>query len=118
MNWNELNSNADLDQIKRISSDHPVIIYKHSTRCSISSMALNRLERSWNNQELPAHSLYFLDLIRYRELSNNIEIAFGVRHESPQILVISDGKCVHHSSHMGISYKEIREIVQGAALVG
>lgn len=82
----------------------PVVIFKHSTRCSISSMAKNRMER---DNEPEGIAFYYLDLIRYRGLSNKIAEVFGVYHESPQVLVIRDGKCVYDESHGSISMDEI-----------
>lgn len=73
-------------------------IIKHSTRCNISSMALNRLEGVAN----PAFPIYYLDLLRYRNISNWIAEYFQVEHESPQLLLIKDGKCCASASHTAI----------------
>lgn len=110
MNWNQLTSKDQIDQIKTSSNNQPALIFKHSTRCSISSMAENRLERSWNKEEIPSMDLYHLDLIQHREISDYIATTFGVAHESPQVLIISDGECIYHNSHMGISYHEIKRV--------
>lgn len=111
MNWEKLNEADQLDEIKKVSSEHPVVIFKHSTRCSISSTALSRLERSWNNDEMKEVKAYFLDLLNHRDISSEIAEEFGVKHESPQLLVIKDGKCIYHSNHMGISYSEVTKQV-------
>lgn len=71
-------------------------------------MALNRLERSWKTSEI-AISTYLLDLISYRELSSQIEKEFGVYHESPQLILIKNGKAVYDASHMAISYNDIKQ---------
>ncbi len=107
MNWNPITSPAHLEQLIEVSHQKQVIIFKHSTRCSVSSMALNRLERSWNASEMEAVTPYFLDLIAHRSLSNQIASTFGVEHESPQVLVIEKGDCIYHASHMGINYQEL-----------
>ncbi|MFY0627950.1 MAG: bacillithiol system redox-active protein YtxJ [Reichenbachiella sp.] len=112
MNWKELESNTQLQDIKKESAQQPVLIFKHSTRCSVSSMALNRLERSWNPEELEGLKIYYLDLIQHRDISNQIAHDFDVPHESPQVLIISDEKCVYHNSHMGISYHEVKRIFE------
>ncbi len=112
MNWKELTDISQLQNLKSESTHQPVLIFKHSTRCSVSSMALNRLERSWNPQELEGLEIYFLDLIRHRDISNQIAEEFNVPHESPQILIISDEKCVYNNSHMGISYHEVKRIFE------
>lgn len=109
MNWIALNSEAQIAAIKNLSVNKPQVIFKHSTRCSISSVAKSRLERG----EAPSNAdFYYLDLIAYRSLSNQIAEQFGVYHESPQILVIKNRECVYDESHSGISLDEIAEQVQ------
>ena len=71
-------------------------------------MALNRLERAWKNNEMPINA-YLLDLISYREVSSQIEKLFGLYHESPQVLLIKDGKAIYDASHMAISYDAIKQ---------
>ncbi|MEZ4740193.1 MAG: bacillithiol system redox-active protein YtxJ [Flavobacteriales bacterium] len=95
---------AQLDSIDAASHEKPVLILKHSTRCSISSAALSRLERAWTDSDSATHTVYFLDLLRYREVSNAIADRYGIQHESPQTLVIRNGKCVDVASHFGITY--------------
>jgi bacillithiol system protein YtxJ len=107
MKWIELKEEDQIDSIKEQSKESPLLIYKHSTRCSISAMTLDRLERSWNDEEMSKVKPYFLDLIRFRSLSNKIASEFNVHHESPQVLLIKDEKCFYHESHSGIIYKEI-----------
>jgi len=107
MNWNSLNQLAQLDRIKEESKNHPVLIYKHSTRCNISRATLDRLERNWKEADMTALKPYMLDLLSYRDVSNEIVNAFQVEHESPQVLVIKNGKVVYHTSHFGIDYKSL-----------
>lgn len=116
MNWNELNELVQLEEIKNESFQRPVLIFKHSTRCSISSMALDRLERSWKTEELEGLKPYYLNLIDHRSISNQISEDFNIDHESPQVLIISDGECIYHNSHMGISYHEVKRIFDSRAL--
>ena len=86
------------------------LIFKHSTRCSISMMAKRRFELDWDT--LPADMpLYFLDLIKYRDLSNKIAQDFQVYHESPQLLLIKDGECILDQSHGGISVDETMSVL-------
>jgi bacillithiol system protein YtxJ len=110
MNWNELTSLEQLDAIVNESMQQPVVIFKHSTRCSISSMALDRLERSWDNGE--DLKPYYLDLIQYRDVSNQIVDKFGVMHQSPQVIILKDGQVIYDNSHMGISYQSILNAVK------
>lgn len=113
MNWKQLITPQQIEDIKLASQDRPILVFKHSTRCSISSMAENRLNRSWNDSEVANMECYHLDLIQHRDLSNLIALAFDVAHESPQILIISDGQCIYHNSHMGIAYHEIKRVYDG-----
>ncbi|MEJ8844292.1 bacillithiol system redox-active protein YtxJ [Lacibacter sp. H375] len=108
MNWIPLRSLEDLEQVIHLSQEKPQVIFKHSTRCNISSVAKNRLERAGEG-ELQFH---YLDLISYRPLSNSVAERFAVEHESPQILVIKNGKCVYNESHMGIDMGEIKDQLQ------
>lgn len=106
MNWIQLTANEQLETIKQDSFSSPQIIFKHSTRCSISSMALNRLEKAG----APANTtFYYLDLLSYRNISTNIAEVFQVYHESPQVLLISKGECVYDESHGGINMQDIEE---------
>ena len=76
-------------------------------------MALDRLERNWNESDMQMVKPYFLDLITYRDVSNQIADVFEVRHESPQVLVIENEKSVYDESHMGIHYDAIKDVVKG-----
>lgn len=104
MNWIQLTAATQLDSIKEKSHQVPQVIFKHSTRCSISSMALGRLERA----SVPANAdFYYLDLIAHRDLSQKVAADYHVHHESPQVLVIRNGECIYDESHMGISMEDI-----------
>lgn len=109
MNWNKLTSESQLDAIKEESATQPVMIFKHSTRCSISSMALSRMERNWS--DAAGIKPYYLDLIADRSVSNQVADVFGVQHESPQVLLIHNGACVYDASHMGISFDSVKQAV-------
>lgn len=109
MNWTALTDISQLATIKEKSHDHPIILFKHSTRCSISSMALSRLERGWDDTALPKVEAYFLDLIAYRDLSNAVANEFGVYHQSPQIMIIRNGEAIYDDSHMGISFSSLKK---------
>ena len=106
MTWNDLTEESQLTEIKKQSSTQPVVIFKHSTRCNISAMAKARLERATAPESV---TFYYLDLVRYRGISNKIAEEFSVHHESPQVLLIRNGSCVYDESHNGISMEEIIE---------
>lgn len=108
MLWHKLSDISQLQDIKDLSKEQhisAVLLFKHSTRCSISSMALNRLESKWNDDEqIP---VYYLDLLNHRDISNEIATLFSIEHASPQVLLIKNGACVYHNSHNGINAAEI-----------
>jgi bacillithiol system protein YtxJ len=112
MNWIEITDIEQLETIKEESKGTPVVIFKHSTRCSISAMAKARLERT-SVADNNAVKFYYLDLIRYRAISNKIAEVFDVVHESPQVLLIKNGECTYEESHNGIQMDEI--VAQAAA---
>lgn len=91
-----------------MSFSRPVAIFKHSTRCNISLMARNRLETKWDigSTELP---VYYLDLLQYRDISNQVASIYGVQHESPQLLLILNGKCIYNASHSGVSVEGLKQ---------
>lgn len=104
-----------MDQIHKIHNDSinsHILIFKYSSRCGISDMVLSRLERSWQSEEMMHVRPYFLDLISYRAISNQIAEQYEVRHESPQLLVIKDQRLSYHTSHMGIRYAHLKEKIK------
>jgi len=107
MNWNKLTQAGQIAEIKALSESTPVMIFKHSTRCSVSGMSLDRLLRNWKHGDEEKVVPYFLDLIAFRELSNLVEREFGVPHESPQVIIIKNGAAIFDTSHFRISYPEI-----------
>lgn len=98
MNWRELNSMNGLDEVISRSLVKPQLIFKHSTRCYISKSVLRNFENDGENLE-SNYDLIFLDLIAHRDVSNAIEAQLQVRHESPQVLIVQNGKVVYHASH-------------------
>jgi len=104
MDWITINSAAQIAEIKEKSKVKPQVIFKHSTRCTISSMAKNRLERSKKPDNL---DFYYLDLINYRSLSKQVAEEFAISHESPQVLIIKNGKCIYDESHSSIRMEDI-----------
>lgn len=109
MQWINLTDLAQLNTIKNHESYS--VIFKHSTRCSISMMAKRRFELDWD--ELPKNiNFYFLDLISHRDISAAIAEMFQVHHESPQLLLIHNGECILDSSHGDISAEEVGELVR------
>jgi bacillithiol system protein YtxJ len=104
MNWKPLTDIAQLDILVGESRVKPIVIFKHSTRCSISDIAKSRLDRA---KEPDGLDFYYLDLIQYRPISNEIAERFKVHHESPQIIILHEGECIYDQSHNGITMDDI-----------
>ena len=104
MNWLPLTSIEQLEEISILSNQAPQLIFKHSTRCSISIIAKNRLERSAAPENI---AFYYLDLLTYRNVSDYIADKFSIHHQSPQILLIKNGECIFEETHNAIDMDEI-----------
>ena len=107
INWKDLSSVDDLQQALEASQEQPIVLFKHSTRCSVSLMAKKVVERSW---DLPIDA-YFLDLIAHRDVSNAIAQELEVQHQSPQLIVVKDGKAIHHASHSAINVADVATLL-------
>lgn len=101
---------AQLDEIDAISELKPVVIFKHSTRCVISRFALKQFDAAYNYEE-DKMDWYLLDLLNHRDVSNEIAYRYNVQHQSPQILVIKNGKAIYHDSHDGIDANDLKQFV-------
>ena len=112
MEWLPLVSENQLDEVLKASSQKPVVLFKHSTRCSVSMMVKKTFERSWN-QDKETIPVYYLDLLEYRPVSNKIAHDLNVEHQSPQVIVVKDGKAIYDASHDDIDAQEVlRQITQ------
>lgn len=106
----DLNKIDQLNEIDAISQTKPVVIFKHSTRCFISRSALKQFEKEFDFPEGKI-DWHLLDLLNYRDISNEIAHRYSVTHQSPQILVIRNGKAVFNESHDGISAEDLKQFV-------
>lgn len=95
-----LTSSQQFDDIHQKSMIEDVYLLKHSTRCGISHAALDQVETFLAGQA--DVTFYYLDLLAHRDISNQIADRYGVPHQSPQVLVVSKGKVVRHTSHHAI----------------
>lgn len=111
IDWKSINNHSDLKDINELSYTKDVLIFKHSTRCSISSMMKTRLEQNWDSNKTKLDT-FLLDLITHRDISNQISSNYKVHHESPQIIVISNGKSVLDLSHLDISFNYLIDPIQ------
>ncbi|WP_138433589.1 bacillithiol system redox-active protein YtxJ [Winogradskyella algicola] len=107
--WIALNSVEQLHEIEERSKGKTQLIFKHSTRCGISRMVMNQFVAAYD-LDLNA-DLYYLDLLSYREVSNEVGYKFQVLHESPQLLVIKNGVVVAHASHGGINDMDLAKFI-------
>jgi bacillithiol system protein YtxJ len=106
INWIPLTDLGQLNEIMELSHQQPVVIFKHSTRCSISRMALKQFE---NEFDLEGNvTPYYLDLLNHRDISQEIATRFDVYHQSPQLLLIKEGKSIYDASHSDIDAVELK----------
>ena len=110
--WHPLTEEGQLDGLENESSEKTVVIFKHSTRCGISRMVLKNFENEFDLENEDNYKLYFLDLLANRNISSEVAKRFNVQHESPQLIILKNGKVVHHASHHGIQMDTVREFVQ------
>jgi len=109
MDWFSLTDLEQLNEIMDLSHENPVVIFKHSTRCSISRMALKQFENEFALKDKVTP--YFLDLLNYREISNTIASRFEVVHQSPQMIVVKEGKAVYDASHSDIDAEDLKRFL-------
>ncbi len=110
MNWKPLTSIEQLETIINTESQHEaILLFKHSTTCSISNTALNRVERNWKDSDNAMLTPYYLDLLNHRDVSNAIAALTGVEHQSPQALIIKNGVCTYSATHSAIRYDELMD---------
>ena len=110
MNWHLIENNEQLNELIKTSYQQVQLIFKHSTRCSISVMAKARLDKVDN---IPNVTCHYLDLLNYRDISNLIASTFNVHHESPQVLLIKSGECIYDETHSAITVDGINEQIAG-----
>jgi len=110
LQWTPLINVAQLDTIVEESKTQPVAIFKHSTRCGISRMVIKQFEGSYD-LEKNQMKVYYLDLLNYRPISQEVAARFQVWHESPQLVVVKNGVTVAHASHSGINAIPLEQFV-------
>ena len=109
--WGHITSTEQLREVLATTEEKPILLFKHSSRCSISSMALNGFERNWQ-VEGEACGLYFIDLLKYRDVSNLIAELTGITHQSPQVIVINGKEIVYDATHSSIDARRIESILK------
>jgi bacillithiol system protein YtxJ len=106
MTWIPLEDFVQIDEY--LKSKVSFIVFKHSTRCSISSMAMQRFEKNFDIQSIP---VLYLDILSFRSISDKLAQRFHVLHQSPQLLFIKDEICLYHASHNGINLQDIKAVL-------
>lgn len=108
--WIPLNDLKQLDYIKKKSGIKTQVIFKHSTRCGISSMVQRQFISEYNFSEKEL-DLYYLDILSYRQISDEVGYKFQLIHQSPQLLVIKNGTLVANASHGQINQVDLNRFV-------
>ena len=106
--WRILNDSIQLKQIQNESNYKKQVLFKHSTNCGVSFLALERLESNWDFTA-EDFDFYYLDLLKYRAISNEIAAKWNIRHQSPQIIVIEKEKAIVDFSHHIISAEYLKK---------
>lgn len=114
--WKTIESDEALMSLIEVTNEKPVLFFKHSTRCSISTMAKHRFEQEWDNNNSSVE-LCFIDLLRFRSVSNLLTELSGVQHQSPQVIVLFAGEVLYEGSHSGIQTREIRKMLSNTQQV-
>ncbi len=109
INWQNITTAEELETVINSSFNKNILIFKHSTRCIISRTVLKNFEADAKNETSNNIDFYFLDLLEHRNVSNEIAKRLNVEHQSPQVLLISNGICVFNASHEAIDFKELQE---------
>jgi bacillithiol system protein YtxJ len=108
--WHILSDTSQLEEIKELSKSMPVAVFKHSTRCGISRMVLRQFESTYSLKDEQL-KLYYLDLLTYRNISDEIGFTFQVLHQSPQLIVIKDGVAIAHAAHQDIQADSLETFI-------
>ena len=106
MNWNRLERPEQLKEIITESADNNILIFKHSTRCSISEAAKYRLDADLDALK-SVYDVHYLDLLTYRDISKLVAERFDVIHQSPQVIVVQKGKPTYTASHYDIDVRDL-----------
>ena len=106
LGWTRLERQEQFDEMEKISETKPVLIFKHSTSCGISAMIFDRLKGG--SDKLTAEvAVFYLDLLSFRPISNEVAARYNILHQSPQVLLLKNGKVDYHKSHHSVSPEAI-----------
>ena len=110
LKWIPLTTMEELEAIKENSKTETVLIFKHSTRCGISSMVIKRFEALFTEEHQDL-KVYYLDLLNYRDISDEVGFAFQVMHQSPQLIAVKNGVSVYNATHYDIANTDLSRFI-------
>ena len=112
--WNVLDDTGQVEKVIDLSKERPQLVYKHSNRCSVCMFAKSELEGS--SEQLSEYAdMHYVNVIGSREISDDLAERLGVRHESPQVLLLHNGKVVYHVSHGAIKSDKLLQKLRPAS---
>jgi len=109
--WREITSIEEWDKVMSDSASRQVIVLKHSTRCPVSASALEEYEAYLADKPNPDTDYYLVKVIESRPVSNKIAEDLGVVHQSPQMILVKDGKAVWNTSHWSVTKKHMAAVL-------
>jgi bacillithiol system protein YtxJ len=102
-----------LDELLAESQARPLLLFKHSYSCGVSLEALDEIVDHLNQESLDAR--YAMVTVQtHRELSNAVASRLGVRHQTPQAILVRDGRVVWSASHFRVNASEIRKALEAS----
>ena len=111
--WMNITSVEQLTELLHNVGEKPILLFKHSTRCGVSSMVLNSFENEWTTgTELC--DLYYIDLLSHRDVSNEIAVLTGIVHQSPQAIIIKGKEIIYDATHSAIDARKIQSLLKKA----
>lgn len=109
--FRDLNSLSAWQAAIAQSAQRPAVIFKHSLTCGTSAMAMEEIQALTSRADVDA-DISIVRIQEAREVSRAIEQQLGVRHESPQVLLVVDGRVVWHASHFRVTASGVRAALQ------
>jgi bacillithiol system protein YtxJ len=104
----------DLDRLLAQTAERPLLLFKHSLTCGTSAEALDELIEHLNEDKLDAR--YAIVTVQsHRELSNAVSARLGIRHETPQALLIRDGRVIWNASHFRVTAAAVQSAIRSHA---
>jgi len=93
------------------SRERPVLLFKHSRYCGVSCEALDELQTHIDAQTAPTVAYKMVTVQTHRRVSDVVAQRLGIRHETPQAILLRNGKAVWNASHFRITARQLDQIV-------